>query len=255
MVYALNNLHNAGLLPPIPVYVDSPLSVNATVIMRAHMECFNNELRKLLQNDPDPFGFDQLHYIQRAEDSMKLNEMKEPMIILSASGMAEAGRIKHHIRNTIESAQNTILLVGYCTPDSLGGRLGAGAKEVRIFGKPYSVNARVEQLNAYSAHADYEEMLQYLSCIESRKVKHTFLVHGDYDVQHDWRQNWKLRVSGTLKFRTCTVPGRSLHEATTHRADRERSQARMEAAVRAGRHPALCDRDRIHRLFVLSPGH
>ncbi len=194
LVYALNNLHNAGLLPPIPVYVDSPLSVNATVIMRAHMDCFNNELRKMLQNDPDPFGFDQLHYIQRAEDSMKLNEMKEPMIILSASGMAEAGRIKHHIRNTVESAQNTILLVGYCTPDSLGGRLGAGAKEVRIFGKPYSVNARVEQLNAYSAHADYEEMLQYLSCIESRKVKHTFLVHGDYDVQHDWRQ--KLEAAG-----------------------------------------------------------
>lgn len=201
LVYALNNLHNSGQLPPLPVYVDSPLSVNATVIMRAHMECFNEDLRKLLQNDPDPFGFDQLHYIQRAEDSMKLNSMREPMIIISASGMAEAGRIKHHIRNTIEGAENTILLVGYCTPDSLGGRLGAGAKEVRIFGKPFAVNAQVEQLNAYSAHADYREMLHYLGNIDSSKVRKTFLVHGDYDVQHAWRS--KLEAVG---FRNIEIP-------------------------------------------------
>jgi metallo-beta-lactamase family protein len=200
LVYALNNLHNAGQLPPIPVYVDSPLSVNATVIMRTHMECFNDDLRKMLQNDPDPFGFDQLHYVQRAEDSIRLNEQKEPMIILSASGMAEAGRIKHHIRNTIESPQNTILLVGYCTPDSLGGRLAAGAKEVRIFGKLFSVNAHVEQLNAYSAHADYREMLQYLSGVDSKQVRQTFLVHGEYDVQHEWRQKLEAVGFGNIEI-------------------------------------------------------
>lgn len=188
VVYALNNLRNAKKLPPIPVYVDSPLSVNATTIMRAHPECFNAEILRTMQSDPDPFGFDNLFYIQKAEDSIKLNDDKRPMIIISASGMAEAGRIKHHIKNNIENPESTILLVGYCTPESLGGRLANGNKEVFIYGKEYKVKARVELMNSYSAHADYNEMLSYLDCQDKKLIKKCFLVHGDYEVQQDWRE-------------------------------------------------------------------
>ncbi|MFN8145311.1 MAG: MBL fold metallo-hydrolase [Bacteroidia bacterium] len=188
VVYALNNLRNAKKLPPIPVYVDSPLSVNATTIMRAHPECFNAEILRTMQSDPDPFGFDNLFYIQKAEESIKLNDDKRPMIIISASGMAEAGRIKHHIKNNIENPESTILLVGYCTPESLGGRLANGNKEVFIYGKEYKVKARVELMNSYSAHADYNEMLSYLDCQDKKLIKKFFLVHGDYEVQQDWRE-------------------------------------------------------------------
>ncbi len=194
IVYALNNLKNAGKLPSLNVYVDSPLSTNATGIMRAHPECFNEEMYKALSTDSDPFGFDHLFYIQKAEDSKKLNDRKEPCIIISASGMAEAGRVKHHIKNNIGNPANTILIVGYCTPDSLGGRLAAGNKEVSIFGKPYEVKARVEVMGSYSAHADYNEMLDYLSCQKKEDVKKVFLVHGEYDVQVDWRA--KLIAAG-----------------------------------------------------------
>jgi len=201
IVYSLNNLENAGKLPRIPVYVDSPLSTNATNIMRAHPECFNNDMIQTLRNDPDPFGFNRLVYIQRAEDSIKLNERHEPMIILSASGMAEAGRIKHHIKNNIENPNNTILIAGYCTPESLGGRIAAGNKEVFIFGKEYKVNAGVQVMNSYSAHGDYEEMIDYLSCQKPAEVKQMFLVHGEYKVQQDWKE--KLIQQG---YRSIEIP-------------------------------------------------
>ncbi len=198
VVYALNNLSNAKKLPNIKVFVDSPLAINATSIMQAHPDCFNSEMRKTMEKDPNPFGFDNLFYIQKAEDSMRLNEMKEPMIIISASGMAEAGRVKHHIRNNIENAGSTILIVGYCSPDSLGGRLSAGEKEVSIFGKPFTVKARVEVLNSFSAHADYSEMLDYLSCQDPTLVKKVFLVHGDYEDQIEWRE--RLHEAGFKKI-------------------------------------------------------
>lgn len=198
VVYSLNNLKNAGKLPPIKVFVDSPLSVNATSIMRAHPECFNEQILESMRKDPDPFGFDDLHYIRRVEDSIKLNDMREPMIIISASGMAEAGRVKHHIRNAIEKPQNTILLVGYCTPDSLGGRLSRNPEKISIFGKEFDVKASIEQINSFSAHADYEEMLDYLSCQNPKQTKQVFLVHGDYEVQVDWRE--KLTAFGYDKI-------------------------------------------------------
>ncbi|HNS13471.1 MAG TPA: MBL fold metallo-hydrolase, partial [Bacteroidia bacterium] len=191
IVFALNNLHNKKKLPNIKVYVDSPLAINATGIMQAHSECFNEKMHQAMLDDPAPFGFDNLFYVRKAEDSIRLNESKEPMIIISASGMAEAGRVKHHIRNNIEKPNCGILMVGYCTPDSLGGRLLEGAAEVVIFGKTYQVKAKVHVLNSYSAHADYNEMLEYLSCQKPNKVKKTFLVHGDYDVQVDWREKLK----------------------------------------------------------------
>lgn len=201
VVYALNNLKNEGKLPSFKVFVDSPLSVNATAIMRAHPECFNDEILTTMRSDPDPFGFDDLQYIRRAEDSIKLNGLKEPAIIISASGMAEAGRVKHHIRNAIGDVNNTILMVGYCTPDSLGGKLSAGASTVSIFGKTYDVKAEVKQIPSFSAHADYEEMLQYLSCQDAGKIRQMFLVHGDYDVQVEWRE--KLNRKG---FHNIEIP-------------------------------------------------
>ncbi len=201
IVYALNNLRNSNKLPSIPVYVDSPLSINATNIMRAHPECFNDEIKTSLLSDADPFGFDTLHYIQKAEDSIALNGRRDPMIIISASGMAEAGRIKHHIKNAISDSRNTILIVGYCTPESLGGQLTAGNKEVHIFGKEYEVKASVEVMNSYSAHADYNEMLKYLSCQNASKVKTMFLVHGEYSVQKEWKE--KLTGAG---FNNIEIP-------------------------------------------------
>lgn len=201
IVYALNNLSNQGKLPRIKVYVDSPLSVNATNIMRKHPESFNAEITKTLKEDPDPFGFNSLQYIQDVEISKTLNELREPCIIISASGMAEAGRIKHHIKNTISDARNTILIVGYCTPGSLGGRLMAGSEMIRIFGDEYPVKASVEIMNSFSAHADYKEMISYLGCQDAANVKKIFLVHGEYDVQIDWRE--KLHEQG---FRSIEIP-------------------------------------------------
>ncbi len=201
IVYALNNLYNKKKLPNIKVYVDSPLAINATGIMQAHPECFNEKMRQMMIQDSNPFGFDNLFYVQKAEDSIRLNDSKEPMIIISASGMAEAGRVKHHIRNNIDKPNCAILIVGFCTHDSLGGRLARGATEVSIFGKPYPVKAKIHILSSYSAHADYEEMLNYLSCQNAAKVKKTFLVHGDFDVQKDWKE--KLLLKG---FKNIEIP-------------------------------------------------
>lgn len=181
IVYLLDKAANEKRLPNIKVFVDSPLSVKATQIIRKHQECFRTEFIDYIKQDPDPFGFHNLHYISEVEESKKLNALNEPCIIISASGMAEAGRIKHHIANNIENHQNTILLVGYCTPDSLGGRLKNGDKSVRIFGEEYPVKARVENMDQYSAHADYEEIFRFLSCQNKSLIRKTFLVHGEHD--------------------------------------------------------------------------
>jgi metallo-beta-lactamase family protein len=188
LIYALDKMEHQGKLPPIKVFVDSPLSVLTTQIVEKHIDCYNAELRAYMtQGDQHPFHFNNLHFITEVEDSKALNKLKEPCIIISASGMAEAGRVKHHIRNNISSANNTILLVGYCTPSSLGGRLKAGNPTVRIFGDEYKVKARIETIDAYSAHGDYEEMIQYLGCQNPSLVKKIFLVHGDFPVMEFFR--------------------------------------------------------------------
>jgi metallo-beta-lactamase family protein len=183
IVYLLDQMSNEGLLPNIKVYVDSPLSVKATEVIRKHRECYNPTFIDYIKKDPDPFGFKNLTYVSQVEDSKRINLSKEPCIIISASGMAEAGRIKHHIKNTIENSANTILIVGYCTPESLGGRLKNGDKEVRIFGEEYTVKAQVESLDYYSAHADYNEIFKWLTCQDLSLVKKIFLVHGETDAQ------------------------------------------------------------------------
>lgn len=190
IVYALDQLEEEGKLPKIPIFVDSPLSVKATAVMRQHKECYNgNIMRYLKTGDGDAFGFDHLYYISEKAESMELNQYKGPAIIISASGMAEAGRIKHHIANHIGEENSAILFVGYCSPEGLGGRLKAGEKEVRIFGETYEVKAQIYIMDSFSAHADYNEMIQFLDCQNKAEVKTVFLVHGDYDTQLAYKQH------------------------------------------------------------------
>lgn len=201
IVYTLDRMRTNGQLPRIPVYVDSPLSVSATEIMRRYAGAFNDDIQDYMKKDPDPFGFRELQYIQDVEDSKALTRSNEPCIIISASGMADAGRIKHHLRNGIDDKRNTVLMVGYCSPNSLGRQLMDGAKEVKILGDVLPVNAEVVSLQAYSAHADYKEMLRFLECQDKQKVKTIFLVHGEIEIQENWRK--KLLDAG---FKDVVIP-------------------------------------------------
>lgn len=180
LVYTMNRLYNDRRLPKIPVYVDSPLSFNATQVFQMHPECFDEETADYMRTDPDPFGFNGLHYIRDAEDSKELNASTEPMVIVSASGMITAGRILHHVAHTIEESKNTILIVGYCAKGTLGEKLVNGADEITVHGESHRVRAKIEKLNAYSGHADQPELYQYIR--ESQhpdKIKTIFLVHGE----------------------------------------------------------------------------
>jgi metallo-beta-lactamase family protein len=189
VVYALNRLFNKGLLEKIPVYVDSPLAISATSIMRKHKESFNPEIIEYMKNDDDPFGFETLYYIRDVELSKELNDNAEPCIIISASGMMEAGRIKHHLKNNIIHAKNTVLIVGFVPPGSLGDRMIQGEKEVKIFGKMVPLKASVKVMGSYSAHADYKEMMKYLSCQDTKKVRRLFLVHGEKEAQLTYKNH------------------------------------------------------------------
>lgn len=181
MIYALDRLHNMQLLPEINVFVDSPLAISATDIFRLHTECFNDEMLENLKRDPDPFGFEKLHYVRTIDASKHLNTLDKPCIIISASGMMEAGRVKHHIANNIENSRTTILAVGYCSPNTLGAKILRGDKSVSIFGRRYKVRAQVKTLFSYSGHADYNELTKYLQCQDFSKIKQTFLIHGEDD--------------------------------------------------------------------------
>jgi len=201
IVYALNTLDLYGLLPEIKIYVDSPLSVNATDIMRHHIKDLNSHVQQIAMRDHDPFGFEKLTYITEKEESQDLNNHKEPCIIISASGMAEAGRVRHHIMHNISDPKNTIMMVGYAEPHSLGGQLRAKKEKVKIFGDFYEVKADVKIVDSYSAHGDYEEMIRFLSCQDPGKVKKLFLVHGEYEVQQSFAE--KLIKAG---FKNIEIP-------------------------------------------------
>lgn len=192
LLYSLNRAQLGGKLPKVDIFVDSPLSMEATEVVKSHPECFNKTVAKLLETDSNPFDFPGLRYIKSVDESKMLNFRKEPCVIISASGMAEAGRVKHHIANNIDEWKNTILMVGYCEPESLGGRLMRGAKEVSIFGTRYEVKAEVGIIRSMSAHGDYEDLCQWLACQEPRDVKKLFLVHGEYEVQTIFR-DWLLK--------------------------------------------------------------
>jgi metallo-beta-lactamase family protein len=197
IVFVLNKLKNEGRLPDIKVFVDSPLSTSATDIVRKHPECFNENLQEYIKTDPNPFGFNNLKYIRDSDESKALNTNKEPCIIISASGMCDAGRIKHHLMNCIGNPENTVLIVGYCSPHTLGGKLLSGQKSVRIFGEDFDVKAEVETILSYSAHADYSELIKFLSCQDKKKVKKVFLVHGEEDAKNGFKE--KLLKEGFLQ--------------------------------------------------------
>jgi len=187
ILFALNQLEIENRLPDLHYYVDSPLSLEATQVMESYPQYFNNRVQKILTTDDNPFKFKGLKFIKSVEESKSLNYRTDPMVIISASGMAEAGRVKHHISNNIENARNAIVLTGYCEPNSLGGRLKLHPKEVGIFGFVHQVNATIGEIKSMSAHGDYEDLSQWLACQDPKQVKKLFLVHGDYDVQVDFQ--------------------------------------------------------------------
>jgi metallo-beta-lactamase family protein len=201
LIYALDQLEREGLLPVIPVYIDSPLAVKATLLMNKHKNDFNQTILKYIEKDGDAFGFHNLNYITEVEDSKALNDSSEACIIISASGMAEAGRIKHHIANSIENPNNTVLIVGYCSQGSLGYELKTGEPEVKIFGETKKVNAKIVVMDSFSAHADYKEIIEYLACQDSSLVSNLFLVHGELDVQTEFKE--KLNDVG---FKNVFIP-------------------------------------------------
>ncbi|HMO63521.1 MAG TPA: MBL fold metallo-hydrolase [Ferruginibacter sp.] len=194
ILFSLNQLELERRLPDIEYYVDSPLSVEATEIVKSYPQYFNKYIQRILQTDDDPFSFKGLKYIKTVDESKLLNYRNGPLVIISASGMADAGRVKHHISNNIESSRNTILFSGYCEPRSLGGKLLDGRKEVNIFGVLHEVHAEVGSIRSMSAHGDYEDLSQFLACQNPKEVQRLFLVHGEYNVQVAFKE--RLRRKG-----------------------------------------------------------
>jgi metallo-beta-lactamase family protein len=180
IVYRLNTLINAGELPDVPVFVDSPLAVNVTEAFRTHTECYDDEIRATLRNDPDgsAFGFKRLKYVRAVEESKALNHLNGPAVIISASGMCENGRILHHLRHTIEDDRNTILFVSYQAGNTLGRRILDGQRYVKILGDEFTVRAEVRRIEAFSGHADHDDLLAWVEP-RARALKGVYLVHGE----------------------------------------------------------------------------
>ena len=178
IVYTLHLLSESGDLPKVPIFVDSPLSVNATEVFRLHPECFNEDIYTFLREKENPFGMENLTYIRHVAKSKMLNQSDEPVIIISSSGMCEGGRIRHHLKNNIENPKNLILFVGYCAQHTLGSRITNGNSPVNIFGNPYEIKAQVAKLDAFSGHADKNELVEFVRNLTG-DVKKAFVVHGE----------------------------------------------------------------------------
>ncbi|MFA6549938.1 MAG: MBL fold metallo-hydrolase [Candidatus Gracilibacteria bacterium] len=177
LIYYFNELSKNKAIPQIPIFVDSPLSVKLSDVFKAHPECFDEETRKLINGKENPFGFGTLKYISDPEDSKKLNSYKGPCIIISASGMAEHGRIVHHLKNNIEDPKTTVLFVGYQADRTLGRKLVEGLKVINIFGEQYKVNANIVKMDAFSGHADRSDLIDFISNVKG--LKKIFIVHGE----------------------------------------------------------------------------
>ena len=178
IVYVLNQLTLAGKLPRVPIFVDSPLSVNATEIYRLHPECFNDTINKFLHEKANPFGMANLTYLREAEQSKKLNDLKEAAIIISASGICVAGRVRHHLKNHLGDPKSLVLFIGFCAEGTLGALITAGKNPVNIFGEPVAVRAQVVSLDTYSGHADKNELYRYVQRITGN-IKKIFCIHGE----------------------------------------------------------------------------
>ena len=184
LVYYFHLLVDDGIIPEIPIYVDSPMATNATTIFQVHPECYDEETKEaFIKHHKNPFGFNSLHFTTSVQDSKALNEHKGPMIIISADGMCEAGRIQHHLIHNIQDPKTTILIVGYMAENTLGRRIRNRESEVKIHGMWFKVKARVEEINAFSAHADYVETLDWLKGLDSSRLKGILMVHGEKKAQ------------------------------------------------------------------------
>jgi metallo-beta-lactamase family protein len=178
IVYTLHQLTLANQLPRVPIFVDSPLSVNATEVFRLHPECFNESIYKFLREKENPFGMENLTYIRESAHSRKLNDLKDPAIVISASGMCEAGRIRHHLANHIGEPKNLVLFIGYCAEHTLGAQILAHQNPVNIFGEPYEVRAQIASLDSFSGHADRTELRRYVEGI-SGDIRKINVIHGE----------------------------------------------------------------------------
>jgi metallo-beta-lactamase family protein len=203
LVFHLNNIFGSDSVPPIPVFVDSPLSVNVTEIFRLHPECFDNETSQYLINHKDPFGFNKLTYIKDVEDSKKLNDIEGPCMIIASSGMAEAGRILHHLANNVEDSKNIILIVGFNAEHTLGRKIVEREPIIKIFGDEYKLKAEVIVMNSLSAHADSNELTSYCGLLDKSRIQNLFLVHGDFDQQ----QKFKERLN-SINIENVAIPER-----------------------------------------------
>lgn len=184
LVYYLHLLVDKKKIPQIPIYMDSPMAVNATGIYQLHQECYDEATKEaFLSHHKNPFGFNSMTFVQSVDESKELNNKQGPMIILSADGMCEAGRILYHLANNISDSKNIICIVGYMSENTLGRRILDGEKEVKILGEWYKVNAEVVNIDSFSAHADYKESLEWLNSIDSSRLKKIFLVHGEKEGQ------------------------------------------------------------------------
>jgi len=210
IVYLLDQLENEGKLSKrIPVYVDSPLAINATTIYGSHPECYDSDLHEYLLTDPNPFGFNTLTYTRKVEDSKAINSTQGPAIIIASSGMGNAGRIKHHLANHLPDARNTAFIVGYCAPGTPGARLRDGEQTIKFFGDEIPVNANVETMDSFSAHADRVELENFLS--NQKSAKNIFLVHGQEDAQQAFADRLQGAGHGEV-----TIP--NLHQSFTLKA-------------------------------------
>lgn len=189
IVYMMHKLFNQNRIPSIPIYVDSPLAVDATAVFEAHPECLDRETYRIfLQGGEDPFGFSRLKYIKTTDESKELNEKSGPMIIISASGMAEGGRILHHLAHNIGNPKNLILFVGYAAAHTLARKIMDGNESVNIFGEAYEVRAKIKSMDYFSGHADQKELLDYVRLNDKNRLKNIFLVHGEADQALPFRE-------------------------------------------------------------------
>jgi metallo-beta-lactamase family protein len=189
LVYVLHKLFNQNRIPEIPIFVDSPLAVNATKVFKDHPECFDRETNRLfLESGDDPFGFGRLKYITTVDQSKELNDIHDPMIIISASGMAEGGRVLHHLANNISNPNNLILFVGYAAEHTLARKIMDGMKQVNILGEEYVVKSKIKTMDYFSAHADQQELLDYLKLNDKKRLKNIFLVHGEEEQALPFRE-------------------------------------------------------------------
>ena len=207
IVYSLSKLYETNEIPRIPIFIDSPLSTKVTDIFKLHPECYDTEFSNRILNGDEVFELQDLRYVQDVEESKSLNFLNECCIIISASGMAESGRIVHHLKNNIEDKNSTILIVGYMAEHTLGRRIIESRTEenpvVRIFGEEYNVNAKVVVLNSFSAHADKDELHDYFDKFDRKIMEKIFLVHGEPDQQEIFKNTLK-----GMNFKDVEIPFR-----------------------------------------------